>query len=38
MKLQFQNPILSRFISILVHFTAVDFSLDLNQNSGHKMF
>lgn len=38
MKLQFQKPILSRFISILVHFTAVDFSLDLNQNSGHKVF
>lgn len=31
MKLQFQKPILSRFISILVHFSTVDFSLDLNQ-------
>lgn len=38
MKLQFQKQILSRFNSILVHFTAVDFSLDFNQNSGHKMF
>ena len=32
MKLQFQKRILSQFDSILVRFTAVDFSLDFNQN------